>query len=447
MADAITGPAVAFNGFATGLDTQSIINALIGVRRQRATRLEAQRTKIQKQQTAFGQLRTKLTALRTKADAINSVAKLGASTVATTDDTLVTATASGGAATGTYTVDVTQLAKTQTSGSTGYADKDATVVGDGKITFVSGGVNHEVTIAAGSTLEDIRDAINASAAPVSATVIDDGSGATPFKLVITADEQGAAGAFTADLSAFTPAGAALSFAELSPAQNATFTVNGLPVSRASNSVTDLVEGVTFNLKAAGAATITVEHDPEEVKKRIKEFVGAYNDVADEIRAHQKFADREGKAILFGEASLTRVLSKVRGAATSAVTGLSGASDSLADLGIRTDQNGRLVVDDESLDEALEADYAGVLALFTTVGTGSATGLARSIASEITAAISTVISPRTAALGERSVGLGREIAALEIRLEKYAEGLRNKYAALETYVGRFQQQGASLSALG
>lgn len=447
MPDAISGPSVAFAGFATGLDTQSIISALIGVRRTRTARLEAEQAKISKQQAAFGQLRTKLAALRTKADAINSVAKLGASTAATSDADVVSATAGGDAAPGTYAITVTQLAKTQSTASAGRADKDVSAVGSGKLTFVSGGQNFEVAVAAGATLEDLRDAINASDAPVTATIVDDGSGATPFRLLLTAESQGADGAFTIDTSAFVPSGAALGFTNLANAQNAQFTVNGLAVSRSSNVVSDVATGTTFTLKAAGSASITVEHDVAEVKKRIKEFLGSYNDVVDEIRGHRKFADRNGKAVLFGESSLERVLSRIGGAASGAVAGTGSAFDSLADLGIRPDQNGRLSVDDGALDDALDADYGGVLRLFTQTGTGTAAGLARDVAAEVTNAIASALAPRTAALGERSQRLGREIAALDIRLEKYAEGLREKYAALETYVGRFQQQGASLSTLG
>lgn len=446
--DSTTGPSVSFRGFATGLDSNSIIEALVNVRRVEQTRLEAKAAKIQKQQQAYGTLRAKLASLRSKADGINSAEKLGAATASTTADTTVTATASGAAAEGSYNVVINQLATTGSGVSSGFADSNATLVGKGRLTFESDGASYEVALNDDATLEQIRDAINASDAPVKAAVINDGGVGTPFKLVLTAETTGAAASFTVDTSSFVPVGGALSFATTA-GQNAQFSVNGFAVTRTSNTVTDVVPGASFELKQGGGATatVTIARDLGAVKKRITDFVAAYNDVVSEVRTHRSFADRDGKAVLYGESNLERVLGRIKEAATTAVTGTGSATDRLGDLGIRTDQDGKLVVADDQLTEALENDYAGALKLFTQVGSGSGNGLARDVASAASEAITAIILPRTNALRSQTSTVNTRIQSLEERLDKYAVSLRNKYAALETFAGRYQQAGAALGSLG
>ncbi|HYC78847.1 MAG TPA: flagellar filament capping protein FliD, partial [Planctomycetota bacterium] len=228
--------------------------------------------------------------------------------------------------------------------------------------------------------------------------------------------------------------------------NAQFSVNGIAVERPTNLADDVVEGVSFNLKQTGSATVTVTRDPGKVKEKIKAFVDAYNDVFTELRAQQNFAERDGKAVLYGETALERIASTLKDAARGAVSGLDPAFDALSDLGIRVDGKGKLTVKDEDLEAALSADYEAATKLFTRIGTGEARGVARAVAAEVGSVITGVIAQRTGSIGSRQSSLTKQITEIEARLEKYADSLRRKYANLETYVGRFQSYGSSLGAL-
>jgi flagellar hook-associated protein 2 len=443
-----SGPQVAFTGFATGLDSNSIIEALVAVRRVEQDRLSARVSKLQKQQTAYGALRTKLSSLRAKADAINTVDKLGSAVASSTDDTVATATASGRAAEGTYNVTVTSLATTAAKASIGFTDKDTTEIGSGGFDITSGGTTYTIDVGSNATLEQIRDAINASDAPVNASIVDDGTPGAGFRLVLTSQNSGTAGNFTVSDSRFTYAGDTLGLSVVTAAADAQFTVNGLSVTRSTNVVSDVVDGATFTLKKGGGASsvVTIARDLDAVKKKITDFVAAYNDVATELRTHRNFAERDGKAVLFGEANLNRIGGRLRTAALAGVTGTGSTYDRLSDIGIRTDPDGKLAIEDGELREALEADYEGVTALFTQIGTGNANGLARSLASTVGDAITGFILPRNSALATQASTLRKRIDSMETGLERYAEQLRTKYAALESFAGRYQQAGAALGSI-
>ncbi len=443
-----SGPKVAFQGFATGLDSNAIIEALVGVRRIEQSRLNAKAAKFQKQQTAYGGLRSKLSALRAKADSINTIDKLGSAKAATTDDTVASATASGRAPEGTFQVVVNSLAATASKASAGFTDKDVTEIGSGGFDITSGGTTYSIDVGNDATLEKIRDAINASAAPVNATIVDDGTPGAGFRLVLTAEKSGVAADFSISDSRFTYAGDALAVANVTAAADAQFSVNGLAVSRPNNTISDVIDGATFTLKKGGGATtvVTVARDIDAVKKKIADFVSAYNDVATELRGHRNFSDREGKAILFGEANLNRISDRLRSAATGGVTGTGSTYDRLSDIGIRTEPDGKLSLKDGELEDALEADYTGVISLFTQIGTGGGNGLARTLANTVSEAITGFILPRNNALATQAAQLRKRVDSLETGLERYAESLRTKYANLETFAGRFQQAGAALSSL-
>jgi flagellar hook-associated protein 2 len=339
-------PLIGFNGFATGLDTQAIIDALSGVKRVPILKLEAQKAKLQKQQTEFGSLKAKLEALRTKANGIDSLSELAAFSTATTDSTVATATAAGGATSGTYSIVVNNLAETESRALTGVAAKTGVAIGSGTINFAVGGENFGVVIPANSDLEAIRDAINESDAPVSATIINDGTPGTPYRLVVTSDASGAAAAFTPDLSQFTPASGALAFTTLSTGQDAQFTLNGLPLTRSSNSVADAITGVTLNLAketsggVAAATTVTITEDHEKVKTKVKELITALNDVLDVVRTQSNHELRESKAVLYGDSTIRRIASTLRGAIDTEVDSGSVYS-TLASIGVKTGTDGRL----------------------------------------------------------------------------------------------------------
>lgn len=426
----------------SGLDSSAIIDALVNVRRNPIRRLEAQRAKLQKQSTELSTLKTRLSALRSKAAAYDTPVELKASTATSSDSTVISAVATGSANEGTYAVNVTALAQADSKLSTGFSQKTGLTIGSGKITLASGGNTYDIQLPAATDLEGIRDAINASTAPVTASIIDDGSGTNQFKLVLTADATGTAAGFTADTTNFVPSGGALSFSTLATASDATFTLNGIPVTRSSNTVTDVVQGVSLTFQKTGTATIGVSRDRAKVKERIKELVTAFNDVIDVFRNNSKSENKDTTAVLYGDPTLRSGQSALRGVIDQQVTS-AGNYQTLASVGIKTGSDGKLSVDDAALTAALDADYDGVVSLFTTANSG----IAQKVQTVMLSYENNSIRTRTDGIRSRIRGINEQVDQLEDRLDQYIEHLRKKYADLDAISGRLQAQGAALAGLG
>ncbi len=431
---------ISFGGLASGLDTRAIIDALVSVRRVPVQRLAVAKQKLERQRTEFSTFSTKIEALRSKLRDIDTVSELGSTKAATTDAAVVNATTGGAAVAGTWTVQTTSLARSEVQGSNGFAGKTGVSVGTGMIRINAGGSDYEITVGGAGDLETIRDAINASGAPVTASVVADGTGATPWRLVLNARETGTAGAFTVDLSAFTIDAPSFTIGQISAASDAVFSVNGLALTRSSNTIDDVVAGVTFTLgKDNAGATITVSRDPEKLKSKIQDVLGAYNDVIAEVKAQSTAADRNDGAVLYGDSILETIRRTLRTRVDATVAAAGSEINNLARLGIVTDAAGKLSLDGTKFDAALASDYDGVVKVFT----DPSEGFAPRLTSDLTTLTTTTFTRRTTSLTERIGDLDDRIFDLNAQLDKYTESLQAKYARLEQVMSRLQSQQGTL----
>jgi flagellar hook-associated protein 2 len=233
------------------------------------------------------------------------------------------------------------------------------------------------------------------------------------------------------------------FAALSSGQDASISVNGLTVTRSSNTLTDVIDGVTLNLlQAGGSSTVTVTKDREAVKSRIKELVGAFNEVIDLFKAHSSADLKDTTAVLYGDVTLRSAQTRIRDVVSDTVTGTGSSYDSLASIGITTGSDGRLTVDDTKLTNALNSDFDGVISLFTKANDGIASRTQSVLLDFQTSSLKT----RTDGIQARIRGINRQVDRLEEGLSRYIVSLQKKYAALDSIVGRLQTQGSALAAL-
>lgn len=157
--------------------------------------------------------------------------------------------------------------------------------------------------------------------------------------------------------------------QLVAAQDAEFTLDGISFKRSKNAITDVIQGTTVTLLAADAttpkrSTLTFERDTGSIKKNITDFVGAFNQVADFLKAvatYDKETQRTG--ILFGDSTIQSVHDGLIRRFIEPVQGLSGTLTSLAQIGITLDNQGKLVSNDTALDAALNGDIAQIGQLF------------------------------------------------------------------------------------
>ena len=283
-------------GIGSNLDVNGIVSQLMSIERQPLTALAKQEASYQAQLSAYGNLKGALSFFQSSVRALSDLSKFQAVTANVSDSTVFTASAGSSAVPGSYSVTATQLAQSQKIVSTGFVNV-SDIVGTGTLTFQFGTTSgatftansnkpsKAVTIdAAHSSLAGVRDAINAANIGVSATIVNDGS-AAPNKLVLTSTDSGAANSLkitVADLTdasnvdnaglsqlAYDPAGTLGNGKNLSQtvaAQDALLTVDGITgISKASNSITDVIQGVTLNLVKAGTSTLTVARDVTSVQ--------------------------------------------------------------------------------------------------------------------------------------------------------------------------------------
>jgi len=200
---------------------------------------------------------------------------------------------------------------------------------------------------------------------------DDQAGSSSLTLALQANNEGG-GSLDFGTLAITTQGIDARSSELQAGQNASFRINGITLSRASNTVTDAVQGVTLNLNEAEEGkliNITVTKDDTTVlRQNIETFVESFNASMDLIN-EQFVIDEKTKqgGLLSGDVTLITLQSQLRSVVSSQVEGLAEGFDALVLIGISFDRNGRLTIDDERLTETLDNNLEEVRQLFVAQG--------------------------------------------------------------------------------
>ena len=284
-------------------------------------------------------------------------------------------------------------------------------------------------------------------------MLDTGSGATPFQLVISGTETGADNSFTIALDTGTQGLQDLvdevTANQVSTAEDAEFTINGIQVFRSGNTVTDAIQGVTLNLKGidpAETTRLTVSVDASGTADKVSDFVDAYNEIIDFAEA-QSVVDDDGAATnpLFGDSMLRSIRSSLRNIVGSTFDTGNVAYSLFVQIGIASDQEGRLTLNRGELEEALETDEDAVRSLFTDSTNGIATQLYNQI-DLYTDSVDGLIKTRLDGFDTLIKQTDRQIEQGERRLEGIELGLRNQFATLETLMAQLQGQGAALGSL-
>ncbi len=366
------------SGINGGLDVQSIVDNLMAVEQLPVQRLQTQTQSYQSRISAYQALNTRLLALKTSTENIMfnqedvllnipdgfadrlSTSLLASRKAASSNESVMTAIAGKGTLTGNYTVQVTQLAKYNSYASNNFASDAATNTRTGTITIQTGTespVSIEIT-SGNNTLQGIRNAINAKNAGITASILNDGSG-TPYRLVITANDSGAAANFTIttnwDVGA---AGSDVTFTETTHGQDAALEVNGISIASSSNTVADAIEGITLNLKAeSGTAIVNIERDTDSIVAGLKDFVAKYNDLVSYITAQSTFdAKTKTAGVLAGDFILREAQARLSSTFTRSITSDGSSLQVLSQLGIKLMNDGTLSLDETKLRAMLSSKF-------------------------------------------------------------------------------------------
>ena len=447
-------------GVGSGLDVESIVKALVAIERKPIAQLATQASGMQTKLSAFGKLQSALSALRDAARTLTSSDAWGAVKGNSSDPTSVAVSAGSGAVAGSYSVSVSQLAAAQTvvgapRAATATMGSDGTLAiqlgswaagGNAPFTARANTPAMNVAIAATDTLADVRDKVNAAGAGVTASIVNDASGA---RLVMRSSQTGVEQGFQVTASAGLealgyggPGGPGM--AQSRPAANALATINGIAIESSSNTLGNVLDGLTLTLNkvTTGTTEITVEQDTPAIQASMKTFVDAYNAmiklVADQTRYD---AATKTAAPLQGDRTSINLQYALRGVASGSSAG-SGVFSRLAQIGLDPQADGTLKLNTTKLTSALgQASEVQKLFAFTDGNDATADGFAqqiRQMADRLLGSDGTLSSRQSGLQAEMARNKARQ-SELEARVARTEERLRARYAALDN-------QMANLSAL-
>jgi flagellar hook-associated protein 2 len=432
---------VSFSGLATGLDTGSIIAQLVELKRAPVYRLQKRRSGFEAQQKALETFKTKLLALQAAAQKIDTAGEFSSVKASVANEAALSVTAGGSAASGTYEINVTQLARAQKDVSQGF-DSKLDAVGSGTLSFTVGGETTELTLVGFNSLESLAAKINNDVAGLGASIVFDGSATGGYHLVLSSTEAGSAGAYTIDASGLS-GGITPTFTNTRTALDALLTVDGIMVVATSNSPTDVISGLTLNLKSAteGLTTLKVEVDESGIAENIKGLVDAYNSVFSFISEQTATG-----GTLRDNPGLRSAASRVESIFTSALTGGVGDKTLLAEVGILRGDGRQIKFDEEKFKTALAADFGGVRDLFIErEGNLGKSYLIDQAIDDMTDSIDGLFRISNDALTNKIKYADQSIERYERSIESYQLTMTRRFTAMEQMVSQLQAQGNYLAS--
>ncbi|MGA8108429.1 MAG: flagellar filament capping protein FliD, partial [Acidobacteriaceae bacterium] len=325
---------------------------------------ESQESTLESQISALTQIQTDATNLDNDMQSLNSITgPLSARTVSSSNSNVVSATAASGSTVGNHVVTVTSLATTDSWTSETFAS-GSTVLPAGTITITpgSGTATTITTDGSSTTLSDVASQINSDNLGVTASVVTDATGA---RLAIVSNTTGSAANFT--VSSSDPSG--FGFTQPVTGANASLTVDGIPISSASNTVTGALSGITLNLLSADPGvqvSLGVTPDTSQASSAINQFVTDYNTAIQDLNSQFTFSSSTNSEGPLATDSVVRNLqSEMMQAIDYTYTPSSGTTTipNLSSMGITVNNDGTLSVDSGTLTSALQNNFSDVQNFF------------------------------------------------------------------------------------
>lgn len=430
----------------SGLDINALVSQLVSAERAPTSgRIDRTERQTNAQISALGALRGAFESLRTATTKLGSSDAALARKVSVQTEAGFSATASAGAATGNFQIEVLALATAHKLSSTAHPSGDS-IVGTGTLSIVSGETTLSIEIdGSNNSLTGIRNAINQASAGkgVTATVVNADDGA---HLVISATQTGASNALTITSSGGDGGLASLdhdlpnptTMTTLSAAADALVEIDGLQRSSSSNTITDMLEGVSLTLTKAVPGTIkelAVSGDPSVLRNDARSFINAYNIALGTIATTTKY-DTSTKiaAALNGDAM-------VRGASRDLRNQVSASVNDLKALGITVDLEGKLTMDDAAFDSAMAKDAGPANRLFS-ASDSLAAGIGKSLAGLLD--LDGAFSSRDQGLARRTQSIADQRSSLDRRISLVEARYRAQFVALDQMMAKLQSTSSFLS---
>ena len=381
------------------IDVATVVSQLMTTEQKRMNTLNTSQASYQNQLSAYGTIKGALATFQTSMSNLANKTGFQAVTATPGDATVLTSSATAAATAGTHTIQVNQLAQAQSLASVGQVSATAAIgtgtattlsfdlgsVAGGAFTSNGAGVKTVTINAANNSLQGIRDAINAAGVGVTASIVNDGS-ATPFRLALVSNTTGATGnvkitaaaggdAAVSSLMSFNPAGGAQTMTQTMAGQNALVAIDGITVSKASNTITDAIAGVTMNLQKVNATptTLTVAKDTAGITSSVQSFVNAYNmlnQTLNSVTAYQPAGSTAPASPLAGDSMLRNLQTQIRSIIAAPLPNGSNGLTALYQAGVSFQRDGSLLLDSAKLNTAITNNFSALTGLFSASGGAS-----------------------------------------------------------------------------
>lgn len=491
---------ISFSGLASGLDTAAIVSQLVALERIPIQVAESQRAEQQTRLDTLGQFRTLVEGLQESAEELSTEEGFLRLATSGANPDVAQVTAASDALQGTHTIDVTRLASVDRWAFDGVTDATANLASaDGQsVGFRVGSETFSFAFTANSSsLQGIANRINDEAGEaVSASVVNTGTEQSPqFQLVLAATESGDEARISSitstvaglDIDSSPPNGQGIptSANNLTVGLNALATVDGLPITRTNNDFGDVVPGIAIDLVGLGTTTFGVEPDRDGIRSQIDDFIDSYNDVRTFINTQSTFtpSNDEDEAGTSGPLFGDSVLSSVRAALQRGLFNVpiedvladTEGFSTLSNVGITSDNDGLLSIDDDLFNEKLATDLEAFADIFVdtdgfqrdpdaientpefNIDITEDSGLFANLGQELDRlfgslptpeggpSISGIFDLRRDTFQSTIERIDDDVAAQERRIELFEENLILRFARLEELIGQLNSQGSALSA--
>jgi flagellar hook-associated protein 2 len=445
--------AITFGGINSGLPP-NLVEQLVEAERAPIRNLEERKGKTDAKLKLVTELETKVRAIETTLGTLASVKGFNDIKLESGDVNIINGTAEVGAPKGSWNVEVIKLAQKASALTNGFPDKDKSQIGTGYFRFQTPDGEKEVFInSTNNTLEGAANAINSAGIGVTASVVNDRKDAdAPFKLMLSGESVGGDNKIEYPTLYFLDGDQDLFFENESAAENGVVKIDGFEFEINSNTVTDVIPGVTLDIRQAAPGrnvNLTVKENREAVSGKVNEFVNSINDVLGFIQSQNQMNENTDTSKTLGGDQLIRMVqSRLTRLLQDPQYGIDSDISRISQLGIEINRSGTLKLNEDKFNQVLAQKPDSVRKFFA--GDGFKVGFIPSIRREIATLTNTAfgaIANRKKSLEDNIKRTDTSIENKERALKRREEQLRRQFSRLEETMGRLKQQGAAVSAIG
>ena len=423
------------------MDTTALIDAIVEASAGTKYVMSKQLDTAENKQDKVAGIKNRLDSLVDTIKTMDGPSEFPAFTSSSSDTDKLDATVDTDAVPGTYSISVNSLAQSESEVSSGFADKDSTaVLSTGTFQVSYGSTTSTISIdSTTSTLEGLATQLDAVDG-LASYVLDTGATTNPYKLVVMGEDTGAANSI--DLSAL-----GLTFTETVTAQDASFDVNGVSVSTASNTVSDAIPGMELSLKdvSTSAISIQVNRDETAMSDKVQGFVDSYNDIIKYYKINTTYdADKGIKGALIGDGTVRNIVDKL-GYMVASEYDLGLDFSSLGEMGISTNQDGTLAFESSTLKDNMSSNLDAVVSFFTD-DAGPLASIRDRVEDVYLDEYDGTLKARSDSLEATIADLEDSIVDFEVRLDDYASRLRDQFNSMEVVLGELFATQNYLSSL-